>query len=318
MAGGTRKLIRTNPHMAQNTNISWCDHTMNFWIGCAKVSDGCKNCYAEVDTFARTQRARGRELWGLQADRHITSAANWRKPFTWNKNEWWECANCGWRGSVKENASPLCQSCKTDNLNPTRQRVFCQSLSDICEDHPQIQPIWRASIAQMVRQCSNIDFLFLTKRPRNFNRLWLGFFDGVLPDNLWVGATVENQETAEKRIPELIQISAKTRFLSCEPLLGPVNLGLIGTVPKDVSPIFMPLLNFIHWVIVGGESGRHARPMLPQWVRSIRYQCENAAIPFHFKQFGEYNAEGRKVGKKNSGRLLDGIEHNEFPIGNHA
>lgn len=323
--------------MADETKISWCDRTMNFWIGCAKTSPGCANCYAQVDTFARTQRSRGRELWGPKADRHRTSRANWRKPLAWNEQQWVECISCGWRGkwdrSYDEDDS--CPDCSAQHLNgepilkATRQRVFVSSLSDICEDHPQILPEWRAEIASMVISCANLDWLFLTKRPENFNRLWQQWFDfylptgstGSLPQNLWVGTTAENQEAADKRVPELMRINAKTRFLSCEPLLGHIGFNASAELRAGFEKI--------NWLIAGGESGSKARPMHPAWARSLRDQCAEAAIPFHFKQLGEWGTDPRaghstatlvcngepmfKIGKKNTGHLLDGKEYLEFP-----
>ncbi len=320
--------------MAENSHISWTDHTMNFWIGCTKVSPGCKYCYAEVDTFARRERSPGRELWGPQAERHRTSAALWKKPYIWNKNsEWVECLSCGWRGPFKEtfkrgiyNTCPGCTTSdeKTESfLKPTRQRVFCQSLSDICEVHPMITDDMRKEIVKIVLECQNIDFLFLTKRIENFNSMWLDLFGGKLPDNLWVGTTVESQEWADKRIPNLLNVPAKIRFLSCEPLLGHVDLFSAYTYHKPLVRI-SEIGEVLHWVISGGESGSRARPMNPGWARSLRDQCQKAGIAYHFKQWGEWYPcidydTGRqredmvRIGKKNSGRLLDGKEHNEFP-----
>lgn len=294
--------------MAEETNISWCDKTMNFWIGCTKVSPACTNCYAAVDTFARRERANGRELWGPNANRHRTSEGLWKKPYQWNKNasKFFECLDCGCRGT----AETYCFECESTNLKLTRQRVFVSSLSDICEIHPQITDDMRREIAKIVMDCSNLDFLFLTKRPENFNLLWLQLFGGTLPDNLWVGTTVENQRYADERIPALLGIPAKVRFLSCEPLLGHVDvLEYLGDYHSSLHGGFDDGIN---WVIAGGESGSKARPMDPQHVRSLREQCKQAGIAFHFKQWGEH-LYGVKVGKKNAGRLLDGVEHNEFP-----
>lgn len=317
--------------MAENSAISWTDHTMNFWIGCTKVSPACTNCYAAVDTFARRERSHGRELWGPNADRHRTAAGLWKKPYQWNKNyEWIECAECHWRGHVSKmdtsSGAFRCPVCDGVLHDTTRQRVFVSSLSDICEIHPQITDDMRREIAKIVMDCTNLDFLFLTKRPENFKLLWLELFGGTLPDNLWVGTTVENQKYADERIPALLNIQAKVRFLSCEPLLG--HIGFNNT--QKLHNAFAE--KQIHWVIVGGESGSKARPMNPIWATSIRDQCKEAGIPFHFKQWGEWTPDGEKVnggtpvvytsdlpvpmwklGKKNTGRLLDGVEHNEFP-----
>lgn len=331
--------------MAENTNISWCDRTMNFWIGCTKVSPACTNCYAAVDTFARRERSHGNELWGPHANRHRTSAELWKKPYTWNKNhQWLECKDCGWRGHVSKmdfsTGAFLCPQCEGLRTQPARQRVFVSSLSDICELHPQITDNMRAEIALMVIQCDNLDFLFLTKRPENFNALWLPHFEGMLPDNLWIGTTVENQKYADERVPELLKIDAKVRFLSCEPLLGEVDItkwipGYITRYGKGWTANTHTgdhRVNFVHWVITGGESGSKARPTNPLWFESLRDQCKASGVAFHFKQWGEWSTDGAevngntpaiftqdmevpmwKIGKKKSGRLLDGVEHNEFP-----
>lgn len=165
--------------------------------------------------------------------------------------------------------------------------------------------------------------------------------DDEPPANVWIGTTVEDQQRADERIPILLTIPARVRFLSCEPLLGRVNLGLMGTVPKDIAPAaYTMTYQMIHWVICGGESGKDARPMNPDWARHLRSQCETFKVAFFFKQWGEWvrNAditfvhpasESRivmygdgdprnfrrvyRVGKKAAGRLLDGIEHNAFP-----
>lgn len=222
---------------------------MNFWIGCVKVSAGCKNCYAAVDTFARRERSHGRELWGPGSDRHRTSAALWKKPYSWNKNGWVECVECGWRGAFKDTLAMAegcyCPSCE-GVLTTTRQRVFVSSLSDICEEHPQITKEMREEIVQTIKDCENLDFLFLTKRPQNFNVLWLDLFGGTLPDNLWVGTTVENQEQADKRIPELVKINAKIRFLSCEPLLSEVSL--LGSDEPYFFKSLSEMRESINWV----------------------------------------------------------------------
>jgi protein gp37 len=136
-------------------------------------------------------------------------------------------------------------------------------------------------------------------------RTWL---NGMAPHNVWLGTTVEDQARADERIP------AEVRFLSCEPLLGPVNLGLLRSPAGGRG--------YVDWVICGGESGPGARPMHPDWARSLRDQCQAAGVAFLFKQWGEwawaFSADGRpsmsRVGKHAAGRLLDGREHNEFPI----
>lgn len=269
--------------MAENSAIEWTDHTFNPWIGCQKVSAGCANCYAEA--FARRY---GKAEWGPTAKRVRTSAANWRKPLTWNK----KAADAG-----------------------QRARVFCASLADVFEDNPQVDE-WRRDLFDLILETPSLDWLLLTKRPENirpalqmmrvlkrdnvFDDLWPQHFQ-----NVWIGTSVENQEQAEKRIPELMQIPARVRFLSCEPLLGAVDLSRwleFAGCDTDLG-IANP---GVDWVIAGGESGPGARPVAQEWTRSLRDQCSAADVPFLFKQWGGRN-------KKAAGRQLDGREWSQFP-----
>jgi len=131
------------------------------------------------------------------------------------------------------------------------------------------------------------------------------------PRNVWAGATVEDQERVQ-RILDLVQVPARVRFLSCEPLLECVDLGLAGVMPRDICSGYAPVAA-IHWVICGGESGPGARPMHPAWARSLRDQCVQAGVPFHFKQWGEHDETGKRVGKRVAGRILDGRTWDELP-----
>jgi protein gp37 len=236
--------------MAENSAIEWTDHTFNPWIGCTKVSDGCKHCYAETLMDHRY----GKVQWGPQGERKRTSDANWRKPIQWNKHPWYECNACGWRGAVARSGPrwnpfreqwsyAVCERCRSGLLKPTRCRVFCGSLCDVFEDRRGIDALnyWRAQLWRVIEDTPNLDWLLLTKRPENVNNMIPAHWRNVnrWPDNVWIGTSVEDQATADKRIPELLEIPARTRFLSCEPLLGPLDLKLEG----------------IHWVIAGGESG---------------------------------------------------------------
>jgi protein gp37 len=151
-----------------------------------------------------------------------------------------------------------------------------------------------------------LDWLLLTKRPENvsssvpWSRVW--------PTNVWLGTTAEDQIRYDQRIDHLSRLPAAVLFLSCEPLLGPIRLD--ASLPLD-------------WVIVGGESGAHARPMQPEWARLLRDQCNDRDVPFFFKQWGEWappdsviasdNSELIRVGKKAAGRTLDGDIWNELP-----
>lgn len=311
--------------MAENSKIEWTDHTFNPWMGCTKVSQGCANCYAETMMDKRY----GKVKWGPQGQRVRTSAAYWRKPLKWDR----EAKAAG-----------------------KRARVFCASLADVFEDKPDQPEMdeWRAQLMQLIQDTQNLDWLILTKRPENVMRLfslaWQRFGGNAvssLPGNVWIGTSVENQEQADKRIPALLQIPARVRFLSMEPLLGPIDLTELhydGVVVIDAlnGMVGYPLPHKtfeqaetkawpIDWVIVGGESGQNARPMNQEWARHICGQCQEAGVPFFFKQWGEWwpsdqgqwipcptvdpftDSEYYKVGKHAAGRLLDGREWNEFP-----
>lgn len=294
--------------MGTETHIEWCDHTFNPWMGCTKVSAGCAHCYAETLMDARY----GRVQWGKGNARSRTSEANWKLPLRWNAV-----------------AARL-----------PRPRVFCASLADWLDEAVPIA--WLADLLKLIHDTPHLDWLLLTKRPEHwFERIeaagdhhfdygdrnvtgWLQDWrkHGIPPANIWFGTSVEDQENADQRIPELLRIPARVRFLSCEPLLGPIDL---RRAPLD-------------WVIVGGESGPAARPMHVAWVRSLRYQCQAAGAAFFFKQWGEWfpwenrcdvptaMARGevklipdgsghiwRRIGKRAAGCVLDGGVHHAFP-----
>lgn len=308
-----------------NSHIQWTDNTFNPWIGCTKVSPGCANCYAEV----RDQRFAKGIHWGPGAPRHKTSIATWRQPMLWNKqcadNLFRKCDICGARemrkwvpvgaeiAGLSSCTTPDCLALSESESTGVRLRVFCASLADIFDDEVPIE--WSADLFRLIHHCKHLDFQLLTKRPENIRRrlgevlshfyktpgdsdatYWLGQWiianPAHAPENIWLGTTVENQKMADLRIPELLKIPAKIRFLSCEPLLGPVDIwdsvdqfvrcgGEVAGWTRD-NP-FM-----IHWVIAGGESGPHHRDMDPEWAESLRVQCEHAGVPFLMKQMGGY------------------------------
>ena len=279
--------------MAENSKIEWTDHTANFWWGCVKVSPGCKHCYAETLSIRY-----GKNIWGpAQTTQREYKKEIWKTIPKWNE---------------------------TARNDGQRYRVFVQSMSDFFEDHPQVSE-WRQDALSIMGQCQNLDFQVLTKRPENIIRMVSErHFAQGLPPNIWIGTSVENQEQADIRIPHLMEVSANVRFLSIEPLLGPIDFRQVPKLNRmgaDISSL---------WVIVGGESGQHARPMHPDWARSIRNQCGNAGVPFFFKQWGEWfpafdSTSSRvhefpdgermfRIGKGAAGRLLDGVEHNELPL----
>lgn len=277
--------------MAQNSSIEWTDHTFNPWWGCSKVSPACLHCYAE--TWAKRV---GQKVWGVGAPRRFFGDAHWGEPLRWNA----EALSSG-----------------------IRRRVFCASMADVFESRPELIEE-REKLWTLIEATSGLDWLLLTKRPQNISRFAPWTKDW--PENVWVGTTVENQHWAEVRLPQLLTIPAKRRFLSCEPLLGPVYLNRwMSKRPKRLYPI--------DWVIAGGESGPKARAMLPGWARDLRDQCRDARIPFHFKQWGHWAPAQKKavfakefwdevekrlirmepLGKKSAGRFLDGKTWDEVP-----
>lgn len=279
--------------MAENSKIEWTDHTFNPWIGCMKVSHGCTNCYAETLMDKRF----GKVEWGPTGTRKRTSESYWKKPLAWNNTHWRECQNCGWRGPDKD--APFaagairCPACTFRNPEPTRQRVFCASLADVFEDRPELHQ-WRSDLLGLIGATPNLDWLLLTKRPGKVNRLINiatgRFADRWFADNphVWIGTSVEDQRTADERISQLLDVPASVRFLSMEPLLGPVTLtGFNGPFWGKLPPS-----HFLHWAIVGGESGPNARPFDIGWAMDLRDECEAAQIPFFMKQLGSCPIDG--------------------------
>lgn len=336
------------------SKIEWTDEVWNPTTGCAKVSAGCKNCYAEK--MSKRLAAMGQEKYqGIMTDggrfngRVRTHKAELRRPLSWKKP----------------------------------RKVFVNSMSDLF--HEDV-PFWFIDqVFAMMALTPQHTYQILTKRPdRMAKYLNRGDvvndiirsqvdFSGKHPHwssdavtlcirvdhhgnwplpNVWLGTSVENQAAAEERIPHLLKCPAAVRFLSCEPLLGKVDFGLIPEEDEDERRFASQILSGIHWVIAGGESGPNARPMQPDWVRHLWEQCKVAGVPFFFKQWGEYAAHDRppiplrhickvsfytedgaivpvkpstpaekmtsfpiycKVGKHQSGRLLDGRTHDAFP-----
>ncbi|MBU9293050.1 phage Gp37/Gp68 family protein [Burkholderia multivorans] len=265
--------------MSENSKIEWCDHTFNPWEGCQKIGPGCDHCYAE----ARNARFSGGTAmnWGPGAPRRRTSPSNWRKPLAW------EAAHAEFFAA-----------------HGRRQRVFCASLADVFDN--AVPDAWRADLFDLIWSTPHLDWLLLTKRVgnagtmvaralelagRNVNTPWPW-------SNVWLGATIVNQAEADRDIPKLLEVPARVRFLSMEPLLGPVDL---TSIPWRDGHRVSVLQGWdspdhgLHWVIVGGESGPGARPMHPEWARDLRDQCADAGVPFLFKQWGEW-APGENCG----------------------
>lgn len=305
--------------MAEATKIEWCDHTFNPWRGCTKVSPGCANCYAEAMS-GRNPGTLG--VWGPGGTRVVASKAMWREPLKWNK--WAEESERAWRESGGHPAR-----------KPDRPRVFCASLADVFEDwrgplvdgkgnavllghweesldrwnEPLTLDYFRFALFNLIRRTPSLDWLLLTKRPQNISRMYaefLGAWDIPFQPNVWLGASVENQDTADERIPHLLAVPAAVRFLSVEPLLGPVDLTRI-TVPRNYGSYLLnaftgegrtyhnePFTKFpgrVNWVIIGGESGPRARPCRVEWIRSLVRQCRSAGGACFVKQLGANYAD---------------------------
>ncbi|AVQ81683.1 phage Gp37/Gp68 family protein [Variovorax sp. PMC12] len=256
--------------MAADSKIEWTDHTFNPWEGCQKVGPGCDHCYAE----SRNARFGGGQAinWGPGAPRRRTSESNWNLPKRWNA-----------------------QADVFMIQHGRRQRVFCASLADVFDN--AVDPQWRADLFELIAATPNLDWLLLTKRIGNVgNMLPVPFdFERLYP-HVWIGATVVNQAEADRDIPKLQAVSAAKRFLSMEPLLGPVSFRWATWVDRprmhreNGCEHHLDGMRGIDWVIVGGESGARARPMHPDWARSLRDQCQEAGVPFLFKQWGEWTA----------------------------
>jgi protein gp37 len=175
----------------------------------------------------------------------------------------------------------------------------------------------RAALWELVEGTPWLVWMFLTKRPENVMGMVPERWRGGLPGNVWVGTSVEDQVTADVRIPELLLVPAGVLFLSCEPLLGEVSLeDLVRYKGARRMSCLSPHGFYgrrIDWVIAGGESGPGARPVHPNWVRLLRDDCHLNHVPFFFKQWGEFDEDGKRVGKKASGRLLDGETWDQLP-----
>jgi protein gp37 len=334
--------------VADDSKIEWTDATWNPVRGCSRISEGCRNCYAE-GVAARFSGA-GQPYEGLA--KMADDGPRWtgkvklvdlmlRQPFAWQRP----------------------------------RKIFVNSMSDLFHERLQDKEI--AQVFAVMALTPRHTFQVLTKRaPRMAALLASVDFRGLVESmatveatrrklgdirlqwplpNVWIGVSVEDQKAADTRITSLLSTPAAVRFLSCEPLLGPVNLGLLGTVPKNIRTRYTMVGELLHWVIVGGESGPDARPMHSQWARDLRDECQQAQVAFFFKQWGEWcqpeqmaeaswkepllqsrikagdlpkhtffrkldgvdtaDLVAYRVGKKRAGRELDGRTWDSFPEG---
>lgn len=243
----------------------------------------------------------GRVEWGAGKPRSRTSEAYWRQPVRWNAKPFWECSACGWRGESLDCVD--CPSCRAPSgLSPARRRVFCASLADVFDN--EVDSEWRADLLALIYKTPNLDWLLLTKRIGNAAEMleravadasggaygWARKVERGVFDHVWLGATICNQAEANRDIPKLLATPARVRFLSIEPMLGPITFRWAPWEPiKRFGPTsHLDGLRRLNWIICGGESGPAARPMHPDWVRSLRDQCAEAGTAFLFKQWGEW------------------------------
>src|SRR5574337_1305433 len=234
--------------MSENSKIEWTDHTFNPWEGCQKIGPGCDRGYAE----ARNARFGGGTAinWGPGAPRRRTSASNWRKPIRWNANACWfvQCNDCGWRGESK---GAVCGRCSGTDTSEARQRVFCASLADVFDN--AVDPAWRRDLFNLILSTPNLDWLLLTKRIGNANAMLPADVRGSPRSwgcgwpNIWIGATICNQEEADRDIPKLLALPAAYRFLSMEPLLGAVDLTSVEWPSKGGHRVDVT----VHWLTEG-------------------------------------------------------------------
>lgn len=270
---------------------------------CTKISKGCQHCWAEGMNLRI-----GNKIPYTQNDKIIfeIKESELLKPLKWKKP----------------------------------RVIGVQFMSDLFHPSVPFEFIFEIYHAMMCKAPQHT-YTVLTKRPeraKEFFDWWLNSFPpnkprGVIPfseyKNIWLGVSVEDQQTADERIPLLLQIPAAIRFISAEPLIDKISFRWAKWLPisRTKTTDHLDGLRMLDWIIAGGESGRNARPCHPDWIRSLRDQCKEADVPFFFKQWGEYIHADQaftklvgysgsgfvKVGKKRAGRLLDGIEHSEFP-----
>jgi protein gp37 len=271
--------------MSDNSAIEWTDASWNPVTGCSKVSEGCRNCYAEALSL---RFGRSKKPWAAQfaAENVVLHPDRLGYPLKWKEP----------------------------------RRIFVNSMSDLF--HENVPDTFVVKVFDVMRQAPQHTFQVLTKRPERMRELvgrWTEKYalrmleeggmacQWPLP-HVWLGTSVEDQKSADARIAKLLETAASVRFLSCEPLLAPINLCQAMSAPTDHEhgPTCREWLAGLGWVIVGGESGPRHRPFDLDWARDLRDQCQAAGIPFFFKQVG-----GRTP--KAGGRLLDGRTWDEAP-----
>ena len=281
--------------MSENSTISWCHHTFNAWSGCSRVSEGCRFCYAENALPSMRRFA----AWGANAERKHASEAYWRDPIKWDR---------------------------AATAAGERHRVFSASMSDVFEARDDLDSA-RARLFTLIEATPNLDWLLTTKRTEEIMRRVPAHWRAAFPKNVWMIASVEDQATADKRIPELLRVPAWVRGLSMEPLLGPIDLDPptcqycgengwnIGVANDGATPwctecrseaaygLWLngcagPTVPGINWIITGGESGPRARRAEVEWFRDIHRQAGVHGVEVHHKQMGAaWAQEVQEIGR---------------------
>lgn len=301
--------------------ISWCDATLNPGIyGCSHAGEACEHCYAE--------RIAKRLVGNINTKYFFRNTdCDGNSPIVGPK---------GWTGRVVvddiNEAKERIQ--KFPRSRTGRKSVFVTSMGDFL--HESIPIAWIAECIEAMRQREDIDWLLLTKRGERWPEVAQNI--ASWPPNVWPGVTIWNQGSADRLIPPLLQVPAWVRWVSAEPLLGPVDLTHMD-VERIAGDVGMYVINALtgrntdmcrpcpdvprlSWLIVGGENGPGARHMHPEWTRSLRDQCVGAGVKFHFKGWGSSCSEAEKQSQlapgvsfktQLSGHLLDGREWRERP-----
>lgn len=256
--------------MASDTAIAWTDHTFNPWMGCTKVSEGCRNCYAET----LTNNKMGLRLWGPEAARQLTKSP-WQHVKKWQREAAaGELGNYG--DAVLGAKMPTVATEGLDGVAFTPHMVFTGSLMDWAEDRDDLLP-HRARLWDVIRNSPDLWFQMLTKRPENIAKFLPSDWGSEGYPNVWLGTTIEDNRVKD-RAEHLKSNPARVHFISYEPAIGPLD---------EVN------LDGIEWVIVGGESGPGYRPFEQQWGRDMRDHCINNGIAFFMKQDAAYRTELR-------------------------
>lgn len=334
--------------MADNSAIEWCDATWQVLSGCSPASEGCRLCYSAKLAGTRLKHhPRTTGITKRTADGRFVF--NGKVRFNEELLDW----PLKWRGHPQARAE----------RRPSR--IFVADRSDLF--FPKVTDTQRDRIFEVMDRAPIHIFIVLTKRSAEMRDYVNKRYPNGAPSWIWFGVSIEDQENAEQRVPDLLATNAKVRWVSCEPLIGPIDLTHLyhdetmtdaldgmseqGVFPRGDSFVAIDPKYREHgkiaWVVVGGESGHGARPMHPDWARALRDQCKAASVPYFFKQWGQWVTEDQspsdatlpgtsslpwatydvteedwkgdptsvyKLGKKKSGRLLDGVEHSAFPV----